>query len=149
MDYSRKSEIFLHHFNFLMHNLGLSDNGIFFKKILSTYLVDYTTFPDTMNIFIPFKVSSEKYNLRLSPEIDSTTDYFGRDFYGNEIAEYPKGSLGYALAEKKDSSGRIWWFVLMTNNIIPIRSFYPRWEGAPIKYFSIGWMSSKYLERLD
>lgn len=130
-----------------------SQNSITFTKSASTYVIDYTVIPDTFNMFIPFEVTQDKYNLRLSAKIDSTTDYFYREWYGNTIATYSKGSYGYALAERKDSTNRIWWFVLMKNNIKPTNSYYPDcndpgWKDSPKEYYSTGWMSSRYLKTL-
>jgi hypothetical protein len=131
------------------YSIETGDNKIKFNKISSAYCVNHTIIPDTFNIFIPFVITVEGYNLRLSAQLDSTTDFQGDESKGNDIAKYPIGSLGYALSERNDSTGRVWWFVLMLNNKFPDKSYFPNWENSPTKFYSYGWMSTRYLKRLD
>jgi len=96
---------------------------------------------------IAFKTVNEQYKLRLEPIINDTTQYF-IDTIGNTITIYPENSQGYALSEFLDETGRIWWFVIMKNNRKPIMNLiYPGFHDKK-DYFTIGWMSSRFLKRI-
>ena len=72
------------------------------------------------------------------------------------------GDEGVALAEFEDSTGRIWWFVRMKNNISKPLSdyFYLNAEGEKILAAKMGtkttldrpifgWLSSRYVEVIE
>ena len=86
-----------------------------------------------------FTVSRDGYLLRSKPEIDTAS-------YGNQIAVYPRGARGTAHAERRDASGRVWWFVKMDGRTPPTRGR-PEEEdpSSPIPTDRIGWMSSRFL----
>ncbi len=96
---------------------------------------------------ILFNVVNEKYALRSSPVIDSTSSNDFIDMEGNAIAEYTKGTIGIALADKEDNTGRIWWFVIVFNNTKPLNTIFHSGNN-PGDYYSFGWMSSRYLEKI-
>ena len=108
-----------------------------------------TIFPSEYDIEpILFEVKNEMYYLRLAPVIDNEKMNYEINIKGNVIAEYGLGAKGYALAEKKDDTGRIWWFVIMLNNNLPIKSMFSEGSNNENKFYSIGWMSSRYLEEV-
>ncbi|HEX8212325.1 MAG TPA: hypothetical protein VF584_19275 [Longimicrobium sp.] len=86
-----------------------------------------------------FTVSRDGYLLRSRPEIDTAS-------YGNQIAVYPRGARGTAHAERRDATGRVWWFVKMDGRTPPTTGR-PREEdpSSPIPTDRIGWMSSRFL----
>lgn len=103
------------------------------------------TIPEKRIVPVQFKVKSEKYSLRYSPEILNEPGEVtprGEKFIGNIIAEFPRGSRGEAVAEYKDTTDRVWWFVLMDRDAKTITNhFYADEDGN-----KSGWMSSRYLE---
>lgn len=96
---------------------------------------------------IKFKVINDKYTLRSSPLVDDTATYiWDKVTEGNWVERFPKGSTGYAWAEKKDKTGRIWWFVEME----PLKSQKGSSHGdefIPTRH--LGWMSSRFLKKLE
>jgi hypothetical protein len=83
--------------------------------------IDYFVVP------IEFKVKNEKYYLRSDPKIDNDI-WKSCESVGNIHFTYKKGDIGTAYSQKKDVTGRVWWFVIMSDGIA-------------------GWMSSHYLEK--
>jgi hypothetical protein len=121
-----------------------------FKYILKTkysYLdLEKSIFPKIyFDNPIQFKTINDKYSLRFRPEIDDTTEYI-YDFKGNISAIYPKGSLGVAIAGTEDNTGRIWWFVYMKNNLIPLSNNLNKGSNNDFPYYSYGWISKRYIE---
>jgi len=106
--------------------------------------------PDSFTIQIPFEVTSGQYNMRNIPGFLPEGYVSEPDMFENNIiAIYPKGSRGIALAEKMDETGRVWWFVVMGRYPEPeTKAGVPMFDFLPIKQLS-GWMSSRYLKRLD
>jgi len=99
---------------------------------------------------ITFKTVKEKYNLRLSPIVDNETE-MDRPYeaYGNIIRSYPENSFGYAIAEKKDETGRIWWFVKMDNKTAKGLEYTSDvGDNSKEPTYSLGWISSRYIEKV-
>ena len=97
-----------------------------------------------------FKTITEEYKLRLEPFInDTSTSSYPELVQGNTIAIYPKESLGYALSQQQDDTGRIWWFVIMKNNLKPISSVMYSGFYENDDYYSCGWMSSRFLKKIE
>lgn len=96
---------------------------------------------------IGFVTTYEKYNLRLEPSINDTIA-LEQNKKGNIMAEYPKRSEGIAIAEHIDKTGRVWWFVIMKNNTPPNWSVYYNGDNNDAKSYFLGWISSRYVERL-
>ena len=99
---------------------------------METKVNNIVSFPNDVEIpenyfssYIDFKVKNEKYYLRSNPEIYNND--FGCGLTGNIHYTYTTGDKGIAYASKKDETDRIWYFVIMDNNIA-------------------GWMSSRYLD---
>lgn len=72
---------------------------------------------------IEFTVKNEKYYLRSEPGEQNGV------IIGEIHDTYTSGDKGRAFASETDSTGRVWWYVIMDNGIA-------------------GWMSSRYLEVL-
>lgn len=100
---------------------------------------------------IPFKTITKKYNLRFDPTINDTsiieTDM--EIFNGNIIGELTNNSKGFALAEKTDKTGRVWWFVAIKANSVLKNSIYYSVDLPQEHDYYLGWISSRYVERLD
>lgn len=97
---------------------------------------------------ILFEVKNDIYYLRLNPFIDKESENEDLHINGNIIAEYQNGSKGYAVASKQDEEGRTWWFVFMINNKKPLMSIFDGGDNNKFEYYSLGWMSSRYLEEM-
>ena len=91
---------------------------------------------------IDFTVTKEKYYLRVTPEIDTINYFYPGDAPPTNIYQkYTTGDKGIALGEKKDKTGRVWWYVLMNEN-----SKNKDYDSDFLpKYY--GWMSSRYLDK--
>lgn len=98
---------------------------------------------------IKFRVMNDPYNLRLNPFIDDTSSshgYEGTVLQGNIIGALKKGSIGYALAESTDNTGRIWWFVAFPKEVTISHSLF--FDGDDPSTYRLGWISSRFVERL-
>lgn len=78
------------------------NGGIDYKLSSKLYYIEFTSFPDEIEMKKPFKVLNDVYKLRVTPTIDDTTSYWHREELGNTIAEYSKGAKGLALAESTE-----------------------------------------------
>jgi hypothetical protein len=98
---------------------------------------------------IEFKVLQNKYNIRTSTNLNDTTTLFdcGEIVTGNVLGKISSESIGYALSEKTDATGRIWWYVALKPETTIFNSrFYDPEEEA--KSFKLGWISSRFVEKL-
>lgn len=114
--------------------------------------LEYSEFPN--NWFPhPFKLitTQPKTSLRITPCIDDTTSDFIPvvNSRGNSVAKYPIGSIGVALAEAKDSTSRVWYFVKMLNNKKPIENFLHGGFMDTLDYYSYGWVSSRVIKKIE
>lgn len=126
----------------------LPEEGNLRSSIIDFY--DGTLFPNQLTRSIPIKVTQPKYRLRRTPEIDNGK-MEAPDDAGNIIQELTVGDVGIALAEKTDDTGRIWWFVLMNNNIVKNANdyfFINTDEQDKIQNPCFGWISSRYVKIL-
>lgn len=127
------------------------------EKSQSKYVLSakYSSFRQTdipKDIFdkpILFKVVNEKYYLRLNPFLNKSQEY-NEDLHidGNIVQSYTYGSNGYAIAKKIDLTGRVWWFVIMLNNLNK-KGAISEGSNNDVHNYSIGWMSSRYLKKLN
>jgi hypothetical protein len=102
---------------------------------------------------IKFEVLNDNYNIRFSPLIDDTTQvWIGKERNGNSLGKIKAGSIGYALGEEVDSTGRIWWFVAMNPDTkIDESVFYDdlgRGDEIEIAPYRLGWISSRYVKKV-
>ena len=98
---------------------------------------------------VKFEVLNDKYNIRFSPVIDDTTEvlYCGEPQNGNSLGKIKSGSTGYALAEKVDSTGRIWWYVALHPQSEIYESIYYDETFRPDTY-KLGWVSSRFVKAI-
>jgi hypothetical protein len=100
-----------------------------------------------------FTVANDRYLLRGSPQVQDAKSGEHAEWYewedrGNVMAEYGSGARGTALAERTDSTGRVWWFVRMDGATPP----HAAQIDAPVDHANralpidrLGWMSSRFL----
>ncbi len=97
---------------------------------------------------IRFETVNDKYSLRATPEINTEHESYSESSKGNIMVTYPKNSSGVAIAKSKDDTGRVWWFVVMSeNNRILESKLYSGYHDLE-KFKIVGWMSSRYVESL-
>ncbi|MEO9474620.1 MAG: hypothetical protein ABJG41_03785 [Cyclobacteriaceae bacterium] len=97
---------------------------------------------------IVFETINPEYKLRTTPGILTEYD-LGIETIdgGNTVAIYPKGSIGKAVGKSTDETGRVWWLVIMQNNINPLKTLM-YYQNDPKASQSIGWMSSNFVKEL-
>lgn len=94
---------------------------------------------------INFKTLNDSYTLRSTTVIDNKPGSIcGDSRKGNIVAVYPKGSEGIAWAEKKDETGRIWWFVEMDPSSNLKDNIVDGLDGKSSRI--VGWISSRFVE---
>lgn len=118
-----------------------------FKNLYAYSKISVTQKPEDFIEEIRFEVQNDGYKLRAQPEIINEYDGLPEEAIidGNTLAIYPKGSIGTAISEKMDQSGRLWWFVIMDNNYKPINSLFNNGNNPISGYKFVGWMSSGFL----
>ena len=132
-----------------IYKLVMENNSL--KLLLSSKYAYYsnTNIPEEYMNPKYFEVVQDSYNLRLNPFIDDTIGESEYEINGNVVARYGKGAIGCAIAEKTDETGRIWWFVIMYNKAYPdFDLLYNVNNNNDYKYYSVGWMSSRYLKAI-
>ncbi|MCU4162985.1 hypothetical protein [Carboxylicivirga caseinilyticus] len=101
---------------------------------------------------IRFEIQNETYNLRYAPDIEIGIPEGDTPFDvidGQNIsAVYYKGDQGTALASKEDSTGRVWWLVIMDKAPTGETILYPGSDEYD-NYRPIGWFSSRYLKKTN
>ena len=127
------------------------NNGEFGYNLSLKYGFPYEIqFPKQTFDPVGFQTTNSEYKLRLSPIIDDGVSILDdKKLPGNLIAIYPKGSEGIAIAESKDDTGRTWWFVLMKNNLEPLISIMHEGSNNSSKYYTMGWMSNRFVKRVE
>jgi hypothetical protein len=123
------------------------------KDLLSAYLTEHYIYHNETQIPkkyfekpIKFEVANPQYELRITPQIDTSSNYIPDESYGNRLRTYKTGDKGIALAEESDETGRVWWYVIMDNQ--EERKYkMDNPDVYPAKYE--GWMSSRFLKRID
>lgn len=114
--------------------------------------INQTDIPDTWLEPFRFEIQKTPYNLRYSPEIlkvQIRDSPFSDPIKGENIAAiYQAGDKGTVYAESTDSSGRVWWFVVM--DAMPKSGEVVYYDGNNEfkNYQPVGWISSKYVERI-
>ena len=120
-------------------------NSIEVVIVVQDVYLDATKEPSNFIDKIHFTTINPEYKLRATPKIESTFDQWPEKFDGNTVALYPEGSKGIAIAKETDETGRIWWFVIMENNLNPVKSIMYN-NNDPGDTRSLGWMSSRYVK---
>lgn len=131
------------HSIYLVH----SNNGLKVSNLDNVDFYEDTLEPNESIKKTRFVTTRPEYKLRVTPEIAANFDKWIESIDGNTVAIYPKGSRGIAIAESTDETGRIWWFVIMDNNVQPIKSLM-YYNNNPKGSKSMGWMSSRFVDKL-
>jgi hypothetical protein len=92
-----------------------------------------------------FTVNQDGYLLRARPTIDTTDVWPNWGDRGNAMAVYTKGARGTAYAERRDATGRVWWFVRMDGRTPPAEAQAVEEPDSPVLTDRVGWMSSRFL----
>ncbi|MEQ8580383.1 MAG: hypothetical protein RIC30_20540 [Marinoscillum sp.] len=96
---------------------------------------------------IKFVVNNEGYKLRLAPVIDDDTEFHWAEITGNTFATLKQGTVGTALAEQTDETGRIWWYVTIDLDMNVQNCILQTPNEFPTKV--IGWISSRYVTEIE
>lgn len=126
----------------------IENTARFTLKSRYDYVAELVFPEEYLNKMVEFKTKQDIYKLRFSPEIDDTTEIARPydDAFGNTIHTYSKNAMGLAIAEKKDKTGRVWWFVKMDNSSDPKMEYSKSFGDNNEQFtYSLGWMSSRYL----
>ena len=100
---------------------------------------------------IKFEILNDRYNIRFAPEIDDSTEtMYCEDTVvnGNSLGKLKSGSIGYALAESVDSTGRIWWFVAMEPSGT-YETIYHKLTYNKFGFYKLGWISSRFVKEIN
>ncbi|QSE98675.1 hypothetical protein [Fulvivirga lutea] len=127
---------FLNRHHIIEINPFKSDSAIVSKTVL---FFGGTEIPNEFPLRQNFEVTQPKYRLRLTPEISNE----------NVICELTTGDKGMALAQKTDSTGRVWYYAMIDNNIPKnTNEFYYIDSNSPegLAQKMYGWISSRYLK---
>lgn len=125
------------------------NTGEKFRFLLSQKIAHSSSmmFPKSFINPIAFETQNPEYVLRSDPVIDDRMfEDSPTHLPGNVLAIYPPRSIGTAIASETDSTGRVWYFVIMTNNIDPIDQILYDGSNNDEPFKSMGWMSSRFLE---
>ncbi len=140
--------------NFIEDYVPVVKNGKLSYLLSNRILIDVRTKPPVDFFSTPrfFKIENQNCSLRNGPVIDDKVyeSEFGKA-KGNVIASYSSGSIGKAIASKEDSTGKVWWFVIMdsSNNIKWELFSHHRGSNSIEKAKLSGWMSSRFLHILS
>lgn len=116
-------------------------------EIISTekyHFLEETNLPDTLSHSFSIRVLNTPYMLRATPEIINSDFHYHYE-RGNIVVEFSRGDVDHVLSSEKDSTGRIWYFVIMNrprNKGFHNYSYYwnQKW---------MGWISSRYVEIIN
>lgn len=134
----------------IYHQVYNSNNILQLQAAAKYSSIRGTELPTNLFDFpVLFEVNNESYYLRLEPVIENETKNEALNIYGNIIGEYTAGAKGYAIGKKQDYTDRVWWFVFMLNNTPSLKSVFDVGSNNENKYYSVGWMSSRYLKEIE
>jgi len=124
-----------------------------FEVVNSIAKIDLTILPTDWIDPIKFEIRNTPYFLRYSPEIKKGPKDGEYDFdaiQGQNIsAIYNSGDTGTVYAKSTDSTGRVWWFVIMDRNPEKGKSLYTEGSNKFNKFKPIGWISSRFLDIIE
>lgn len=143
-EYIRVSKIYSVDYSFALPKITLISQMQYLNNSVEEYPSYY------FDKAIKFEVLNDRYNIRFSPVIDDTTEvgYCGWDGNGNSLGKIKSGSIGYALSEKIDSTGRIWWFVALLPKSEIYEPIYYDEATLPNSY-KLGWISSRFVREIN
>jgi len=108
------------------------------------HFLEETQLPKDMRYSFSISVQNTPYTLRATPEIINENFHYHYD-KGNIIAEFSKGDIGHVLSTKTDSTGRVWYFVIMEK---PSKVGYHNYKIYKDEKW-MGWMSSRFVEIIN
>lgn len=120
------------------------------KRSCSSQAYEKLVWPNNYNKTpLEFRTITTHYNLRFEPKLDDSTNYEIEPglFMGNSIGKIIQNSTGFALAEKTDETGRVWWFVALNSYNSLKNTLYYTNKNQPNSYY-LGWISSRFVEKL-
>ncbi|MET3978917.1 hypothetical protein ABIB62_001486 [Mucilaginibacter sp. UYP25] len=99
---------------------------------------------------INFEVLNDNYKLRTKPIEDNKSQMAldGEIHSGNDVALLKKATKGKAFATATDKTGREWWLVQI-NPKFTIKGFFHESEDSALKAYKIGWISSRFIKKLE
>ena len=92
-----------------------------------------------------FTVDQDGYLLRSTPAIAGSAAGWPDGTGGNAMAAYGRGARGTAIAERRDTTGRVWWFVRMDGRTPPRDAQFVDDPNSRTPTDRLGWMSSRFL----
>lgn len=145
-DWGCCAEIYLTH---TVYNVNYIQNKPVFTKAFQSIEVskELTKPKEYLPDPIQFEVNNEGYKLRLEPAINDTTEYHWLDITGNTFATLKAGTIGTALFEQIDKTGRIWWYVAIDFDTNVQNCILKTPDEFPAKV--IGWLSSIYVTVIE
>ncbi|WP_340153375.1 hypothetical protein [uncultured Marivirga sp.] len=136
------------HLTHTIYNVNYDNQNrpVFTKAFQSIEVRDELTKPkEYLSDPIRFTVNNQGYKLRLEPAINDTTEYHWLDITGNTFANLKAGTVGTALAEQTDETGRIWWYVAINFDTNVQNCILNTTDEFPTKVIS--WISSRYVTK--
>jgi hypothetical protein len=126
-------------------------------KATLVYLTAYSESTDLPGNYFDkptrFEVLDNGYKMRAEPVINDTTKRFATPDdtarVGNSVGVLPKGAKGWAIASQTDATGRVWWMVEMDPDIEIGKSIFYKTDDITMKARKMGWISSRYVKKLD
>jgi hypothetical protein len=92
-----------------------------------------------------FTVNQDGYLLRSTPRIAGSAAGWPGGTGGNAMAAYGRGARGTAIAERRDTTCRVWWFVRMDARTPPRDAQFVEDPNSRTLTDRLGWMSSRFL----
>lgn len=138
------------HLTYTVYNVKYNNQNkpVFSKAFRSIEVSDELTKPkEYFSNPFQFTVNNEGYKLRLNPAINDTTAYHWLEITGNTFATLKAGTVGTALAERTDETGRIWWYVTIDFDSNVQNCILRTPDEFPTKV--IGWLSSRFVTRKE
>ena len=133
------------------NNATLQFSTVYLTSIqhISRYPKEYFKTP------IHFEVLNNHYKMHLEPNAADTimNDFTFPDhpFKANNVVDtLMKGTKGRAIAAKTDKTGRVWWLVEIDTSYKDYGNlFYEQAGDSLTKASKMGWISSRYVKRLN
>ena len=115
--------------------------------ISQTSYIDWTDMNGITIEPTKFQIINDTYFIRDSPKIDNVTENERFETKGNSIGEFLKGQKGTAYKSSTDSTGRVWW-LMESEPLDSLQNSY-FYNESKIKTSFIGWISSRYVKRIN
>ncbi len=129
----------------MIFNRVKKPNSLFLR---SAAISEGVKIPDSLPIKKTIVINNTWYNLRAQPIIDDKPDSTAMERYGvlrgNTIVELCKGTVASATATYKDTTGRVWWFLVLDNP--PEAKYNVYKESRKEKRRICGWINTAYLD---